>query len=57
MHVLALNAMGIHLFDYLWFEELARHCEQAQRWEFLFAAAPLRVTGATGSPVNPTAIF
>jgi kynurenine formamidase len=57
IHVLALNAMGIHLFDYLQFEEVARHCEQAQRWEFLFAAAPLRVTGATGSPVNPTAIF
>jgi kynurenine formamidase len=57
IHVLALNAMGIHLFDYLQFEEVARHCEQARRWEFLFAAAPLRVTGATGSPVNPTAIF
>jgi kynurenine formamidase len=57
IHVLALNAMGIHLFDYLQFEEVARRCEQARRWEFLFAAAPLRVTGATGSPVNPTAIF
>jgi len=57
IHVLALNAMGIHLFDYLQLEEVARHCERARRWEFLFAAAPLRVTGATGSPVNPTAVF
>lgn len=57
IHVLALNAMGVHLFDYLYFEEVARHCEDAQRWEFLFAAAPLQVKGATGSPVNPTAIF
>jgi kynurenine formamidase len=57
IHVLALNAMGVHLFDYLYFEEVARHCEEAQRWEFLFAAAPLQVKGATGSPVNPTAIF
>jgi kynurenine formamidase len=57
IHVLTLNAMGIHLFDYLWLEEAVRECERAQRWEFLLAAAPLRVTGATGSPVNPTAIF
>jgi kynurenine formamidase len=57
IHVLALNAMGVHLFDYLQFEDVARHCEAAQRWEFLFAAAPLRIVGGTGSPINPTAIF
>jgi kynurenine formamidase len=57
IHVLALNAMGVHLFDYLQFEDVTRHCEAAQRWEFLFAAAPLRVVGGTGSPINPTAIF
>ena len=27
------------------------------RWEFLFTAAPLRIVGGTGSPLNPTAIF
>jgi len=57
MHVLALNAMGIHLLDYLQFEDLAQECETAQRWEFLFAAAPLRLRHGTGSPLNPTAIF
>ena len=57
IHVLALNAMGIHLLDYLQFEDVLRHCEAAARWEFLFATAPLRVGGGTGSPVNPTAIF
>jgi kynurenine formamidase len=57
IHVLALNAMGVHLFDYLQFEDVARHCEAAQRWEFLFVAAPLRIVGGTGSPINPTAIF
>jgi kynurenine formamidase len=57
IHVLALNAMGVHLLDYLDLEGLARHCEAAQRWEFLFAAAPLRIVGGTGSPINPTAIF
>jgi kynurenine formamidase len=57
IHVLALNAMGVHLLDYLDLEDVARHCEAAQRWEFLFAAAPLRIIGGTGSPINPTAIF
>jgi kynurenine formamidase len=57
IHVLALNAMGVHLLDYLRFEEVARHCEAVGRWEFLFAAAPLRIVGGTGSPINPTAIF
>jgi kynurenine formamidase len=31
--------------------------ELVGRWEFLFAAAPLRIVGGTGSPINPTAIF
>ncbi|MEQ4208210.1 cyclase family protein [Actinopolymorpha sp. B9G3] len=57
VHVLAINAMGIHLLDYLHFEELAERCVREDRWEFLFVAAPLRVPGGTGSPVNPLAIF
>lgn len=57
IHVLALNAMGVHLLDYLQLEDVARHCEAAKRWEFLFAAAPLRIVGGTGSPINPTAVF
>jgi kynurenine formamidase len=57
IHVLAINAMGIHLLDYLQFEDLVRQCEEAGRWEFLFAAAPLRIARGTGSPLNPTAIF
>ena len=38
-------------------EDLAHQCEAARRWEFLFAAAPLRLTRGTGSPLNPIAIF
>ena len=57
IHVLALNAMGVHLLDYLQLEDLAAACERAGRWEFLFVAAPLRISGGTGSPVNPLAIF
>jgi kynurenine formamidase len=57
IHVLGVNAMGIHLLDYLQFEDLVRRCEELERWEFLFVAAPLRIERGTGSPVNPTAIL
>ena len=57
IHVLAITAMGIHLLDYLQFEDLCAACERAGRWEFLFMAAPLRITGGTGSPLNPVAVF
>lgn len=57
IHVLALNAMGVHLLDYLQFEDLLPRCREAGRWEFLFVAAPLRIEGGTGSPVNPIAVL
>lgn len=57
VHVLAITAMGIHLLDYLQFEDVRAVCEAAGRWEFLFAVSPLRIEGGTGSPVNPMAVF
>jgi kynurenine formamidase len=49
--------MGLHLLDYLQLEDLLAACEAAGRWEFLFIAAPLRITGGTGSPLNPLAVL
>jgi kynurenine formamidase len=57
IHVLAIVAMGVHLLDYLQFEELRALCERTGRWEFLFFSAPLRIAKGTGSPVNPVAVF
>jgi len=57
IHVLAINAMGVHLLDYLQLEDLRLVCEASGRWEFLFVSAPLRIVGGTGSPVNPIAIL
>jgi kynurenine formamidase len=57
IHVLAINAMGVHLLDYLQFEDLRAACEGSGRWEFMFVAAPLRIANGTGSPINPIAIF
>jgi kynurenine formamidase len=57
IHVLALNAMGVLLLDYLQLEDLRRACESAGRWEFMCVTAPLWIPGGTGSPVNPLAIL
>ena len=57
VHVLAIHAMGLHLLDYLQFEDLAPLCEAEGRWSFLCVVAPLRLPGGTGSPVNPVAIL
>jgi kynurenine formamidase len=57
IHVLAIIAMGIHLLDYLQFEDVREICERTGRWEFLFVGAPLRIVRGTGSPLNPIAIF
>jgi kynurenine formamidase len=57
IHGLAINAIGIHLLDYLQFGNVVAHCEAGGRWEFFVAAAPLRLAGETGSPFNLIAIF
>jgi kynurenine formamidase len=57
VHVLAVNAMGLHLLDYLQFTELSATCAATGRWSFLCVIAPLRLPTGTGSPVNPIAIL
>jgi kynurenine formamidase len=57
VHVLAVNALGLHLLDYLQFTELAKTCAAAGHWSFLCVIAPLRLPTGTGSPVNPVAIL
>ena len=56
VHVLAINALGLHLLDYLQFEDLLPLCEAAGRWSFFCVVAPLRLPHGTGSLVNPIAV-
>jgi kynurenine formamidase len=56
VHVLAINALGVMMMDYLQFEDLEPVCEEAGRWSFLCVIAPLRLPTATGSPINPIAV-
>ena len=57
IHGIAIAAMGLHLLDYLQFEDLTLACERAGRGEFLFIAASLPIVGGTGSPVNQLAVL
>ena len=57
IHVFAINVMGVDIFDNLDLEKLAQTAKSLRRYEFLFATAPSPVTGGTGSPLNPVAIF
>jgi len=57
VHVLAINALGMMLLDYLQLEDLVHWCEEAARWTFLCVIAPLRFPTATGSPINPIAVL
>lgn len=57
IHQTCLVAMGVHLLDNLQLSRLAQACAEEGRWEFQFTVAPLRIAGATGSPVNPLAVL
>jgi kynurenine formamidase len=51
-----MRNLGVTLTEIVWFEELADACAEDGRWTFLYAAAPLKVVGGSGAPVNPIAI-
>lgn len=53
VHQLLLRDHGIHMLELLDLEELARAAPR----EFMFMAAPLRLRGGSGSPLNPLAIL
>jgi kynurenine formamidase len=57
IHQLMIVAMGVHIFDNCDLEALSEACAKRNRWDFLLTAAPIAVTGGTGSPLNPVAIF
>ena len=52
VHVHLLVESGIHIIEALDLEELARD----RIYEFVFVAAPLKIRGATGSPIRPLAL-
>jgi kynurenine formamidase len=53
----AISAYGLALLDNAQLEPLAQACIEEGRDEFMVVAVPLLMRGATGSPINPIAVF
>ncbi|WP_280350492.1 cyclase family protein [Nocardia abscessus] len=56
LHQIVIPHMGLYLGEMWNLDGLAEHCAVTGRYEALLVAAPLPVTGAVGSPVNPLAL-
>jgi kynurenine formamidase len=55
-HWIAIPIMGLTLGEIFYLAELANDCAEDKRYEFMFVAPALPITGAVASPVNPLAI-
>jgi kynurenine formamidase len=55
-HWIAIPIMGLTLGEIFYLGELAKDCAEDGRYEFMFVAPTLPVTGAVASPTNPLAI-
>jgi kynurenine formamidase len=56
LHIFLLRNLGISFHEALWLEEWAADCAADRRFEAFYVAAPLRLVGATGAPMNPIVI-
>lgn len=57
IHIFSLAGLGAWILDNVDLEDLSQEAKQRRRWEFLITASPLAVPGATGSALNPIALF
>lgn len=55
-HWIAIPMMGLTVGEIFYLADLAKDCAEDQRYEFMFVAPALPITGAVGSPANPLAI-
>ena len=53
LHRYLLRDRGLQFHEGLWFEEVAADCAADGRYVGLYVASPLKMVGASGSPVNP----
>ncbi len=56
LHQVAIPHLGLFLGEMWDLDGLADDCAADGTYEFFLTAAPLRITGAVGSPVNPIAV-
>jgi kynurenine formamidase len=53
LHHHLLRNLGVIFHEALWLEDLAADCADDHCYEGLYVAAPLKMVGVSGSPVNP----
>ncbi|HEX6076548.1 MAG TPA: cyclase family protein [Micromonosporaceae bacterium] len=56
LHCALIRNLGVAMTELCWLDDLAAACAADGRWSFLYTAAPLKVVGGTGAPVNPVVI-
>lgn len=56
MHRVLIPLLGMALGELWALDELAEHCAADGRWDCMFVAKPLNLTGGAGSPLNGIAI-
>jgi len=56
LHCALMRNLGVTLTEIAWLDDLAADCAADGQYDFLYAAAPLKVVNGTGAPVNPLAI-
>jgi kynurenine formamidase len=57
LHQVVIPNLGLTIGEMWDLEELGGTCAASGRYDFLLSAAPLPITGAVGSPINPVAIL
>ena len=57
LHQVVIPNLGLTIGEMWDLESLAEVCAECGRYEFLLSAAPLPITGAVGSPINPVALL
>jgi len=56
-HQLSITALGIYLIDNADLAQAAETAARLRRWQFALVVSPIPTPGATGSIVNPLAMF
>ena len=57
LHQVVIPNLGLTIGEMWDLEALGETCAASGRYDFLLSAAPLPITGAVGSPINPVAIL
>jgi kynurenine formamidase len=56
LHNALMRNLGVTFTEVALLDALASDCAEDGQWQFLYTAAPLKIVGGTGAPVNPIVI-